>query len=890
MNSILKELLALKTNAQVAAFLDQLDIADSTKVPGDEKYVWRLVGGDISNASHIHLAQSSVSPIVERIINSYDACIELKEYEEFGDKAPIEKLPPSPRSATEKWFNVPKGDLAVYAKKLNLEQKNEFGNQFVHLIFEDSGNTRQPTLIIKDWGIGQHPIDFNTTLVQLGKSNKMSSPHLHGNYGHGGASAFRYCKYSVIISRRARAAIGDRKDSVGWTIVRKNEDYEIWDDTNNVVQKIKQPPVYQYLSLRDGQIPSLDINGDSFESGTYVAHIEYDAREWQNISFEAWRALRNHLFDPVLPFKLIDERPARDERARNMFGARSTLVETKDVVYNNEVEEHLPDGGILKIRYWLLYDAIDKMRKPLRNYLERDNSKDTIILTLNGQRHSVLSKGLIVYRAKLPRISDTLLVQILVDDLTREMKGGIFTAAREGHSATEIQIIEQKLIEALSEDDELKEWEKKLGQIKAADKESLASVRKILNKLLQIGRSIGLGGESKAKTVGGVGTEIEYMPLDPPTKLGFLSKKEILEITQDKSKTITLELNGPDNLFSRRVNRGKIEVSCPDGIAVYPQTARFCNGRLPLVVEAKGNTTADSKSKIKLVFKAANLPIPLQTEKEVVVIPAPIFVPVDPPTEIKILRNNPILVNRGDKKVIPIAFNGMDDVLTRSENQASFNFLLDYPNASFVRRFGPKNGKIQITIMAHENAKVGDQFKIGCRLSFADGTLLEDYRNCSVIEKTVSEGETPKGAYAEAALPNYDIKPIYQGDWPTLNWNEEDVGRFDIEKDDDGKDKLILYVNMDNADLKNEEDRRIREGTASSTLDLIKDKYMAYIGYHLYLQYDYHKDLFDSKDQNTSEAINREKYLNSEQKDQEMKRVGKTILFSLGKIKDTEEF
>lgn len=889
MDKTLENLMSIKTNAQVLALLNTLSIASSTQMPNSEKYVWRLVGKDLSNASHVQLAKSSVTPIVERIINGYDAHIELKEIEELKGNSDRSLLPASPRSAVAKWYKIPNGDLATYAYNLENKQRDKFADEFVKLTFEDSGDRMLPTLTIRDRGIGQHPSAFPDTLLQLGNSNKMGDPCQHGNYGHGGAATYRYCTYSIIISRRAQTALNGKKDEIGWTIIRKNQELNVWDDIKNKVEYVKAPPVYQYLSLREGGVPTVEPD-DQFPYGTYIAHIEYNAKHWQNISFEAWRALRTYLFDPVLPYKLIDNRPQQNskvERSRSMFGACSALIKSKDVAYDNEVEEHLEDGGVLKIKYWVLYDENDKERRPLKNYLERDNSKDTIVLTLNGQRHSSLDKSIIAHELRMPRLSDYLLVQIVTDGMTREAKGGLFTADRESLSASEeIDLIKKKLTDALADDDLLREWEKKLGKISVENNESQKEVEKLLDQLLEIGLTAEFGEGNKAK-MQGVGSKTPYIPQDPPIVFDFLTKKE-LEVTQGTSKTLTLALNGTGNLFTRRNNKGYVQVIAPKGIHAYVKTSEFADGRLPIVIEAESNAQIDTSYKLKLTFKSANLKTPLEFEKRLVVIPAQVFVPIEPPTKLNILRKDPIRVYPEDKKIIPISFDGMDDILTRPIGTAKLDIFCNYSEAAFIRRRGPKNGRIQLTMQVNDVAKIGDSFKIGCRLTLSGGDVLQDNKTCVVEARPIiTPQERNKGALIEASKPNYKFIPVWKESWSTYTWTEEDSSKFDVDKDDDGRDRLLLIVNMDNKELEAERQRRTKDGTSPSSLTLLNSKYAAYVCYHLYQQYNSQNPSKEKQEQEDTD-VSGMKVFDDEQLNTEMKRVTKTLLYTLSRIKSVE--
>ena len=356
-----------------------------------------------------------------------------------------------------------------------------------------------------------------------------------------------------------KEVLNGKEDLIGWTIIRKDNSMAVYSEKDKEVVQIKKPPIYQYLCLISGEVPFMIPDDDVFDisHGSWVTHIEYSAREWHNLSRGlGFRLFRNYLFDPVMPFRLEDLRSNRESFNRNMFGSRSTLMGSSDVAYSNEATEYLEDGGVLKIRYWVLFDNSDPTKRPLTNYLERENSRDTIILTLNGQRHAVLEKSIIAKELRLSNLSQCLLVQIEVDGLSRLMKSRLFTSNRENtvDDENEIDLIKTKLKECLEEDEELKEWERRiLVQIsKITDDKSSKSVKNILDRLIQIGIMPGFGGSHDVSIEGGTGSSTEYKPQDPVTSLRFITTQDPIEVIEDKPKTINLEINGPNDLFTRR--------------------------------------------------------------------------------------------------------------------------------------------------------------------------------------------------------------------------------------------------------------------------------------------------------------------------------------------------
>jgi hypothetical protein len=886
-DKIINILMKIKKTENILDFLTDLDIADSSKNPEGHVFKWRPMNNSFSNAANIENTSNTIAPIIERTVNQLDANIELQEILQNNGKP----LPRSPREAVKEWFKIPGGNTAQFSTTMKIEERTRLAS-IATVEFHDSGIDQKPTIVNRDYGIGQHPKYFCETLLSLGNSNKISSPHLHGTYGHGGSSTLRFCEYCIIISRRHPQALNGLQDLIGWTIIRKNKDLQIFSEKDNKVIEIKKPPVYEYLCLESGDIPHVSPSNDNdFDYGTYISHISYDAQGWYNLSRGlGYRLFRNYLFDPVLPFRIEDKRPNFDVFNRNMFGARSTLLQSSDNAYNGEITEYFEDGGELKIRYWVLFDITDPAKKPLSNYLERENSRNTIILTLNGQRHGSLERSLISKELRYSNLSQHLLVQIEIDNLSREMKSELFTSNRETivTEGSSTNLIKKILINALREDAELKNWERKLMvQIsKVTDDESKKAVKKILNKLITIGIMPGVGGARQLKIIGGTGSSYYYEFQDPPTSLKFITKQDPLEIVQGKIKKLNLEINGPDNLFSRRKNKGKLTHSYPknSGIALIYNSKELSNGKLPIQIIADDNAEIFNPEKLKFRLDADNILSPLEAEKSYVIVTPPLFVPEDPPTELKILRVPPIKLYRGRSTPVTISINGPNDIFDRSLNKAEFIFESPNENINLIRIRKPKDGKMSVSLLVNDNAKLNEVLLLNFKIKLHNNNIIEDSMEAIIQDPPIETDEEKKnGGETTVTLPNYEIVPIYRDDWYQFYWDESSVGKYSISIDEDDKEKLYLYVNAENENIIAEIERRIKKGQ-HATSQSIREKYIAYIGYHLYLVFEGEDKT--KEDKNRDIASEEKQEITEEEKQEEYKRVSKTLVLSFQSISD----
>ena len=112
---------------------------------------WRPVGGIEANDGPIELGKDAPAQLVERVVNGIEACFELKAHKS-------DAVPTSPQEAAQTWYPVLKKGLAA-ASKTDL-RKLAIESVRVHLA--ESGNEK-PTVIIEDWGIGQHPSNIGTS-------------------------------------------------------------------------------------------------------------------------------------------------------------------------------------------------------------------------------------------------------------------------------------------------------------------------------------------------------------------------------------------------------------------------------------------------------------------------------------------------------------------------------------------------------------------------------------------------------------------------------------------------------------------------------------------------------------------------------------------------------
>jgi hypothetical protein len=338
---------------------------------------------------------------------------------------------------------------------------------------EESGEPERPTVMVLDRGIGQHPADAPTTLLSLNENNKVAKPYLQGAYGQGAAGTYRFARYTVILTRRARALNGGREDLVGWTVV--------WEDpADPAVNKL---PVYRYLVGRDGEIPTFDpsLLAEPAWHGVKVTHVAYGLRGYKAAFTQPrgglWALLHSSLFDPVLPVlvggnRKIDVKAAGEGSTRVVIGNAARLDSAKGpsgrdlfVSYRNSETFDLgkatgQDVGRFAVNYWVLQRKAGSTSDtdPTASYI---GPEQAVTMTLSGQRQDSESRSWLRNRTELSFLVKNLVVQVDVDGLAPLGKRELFSSSRERAVDSELRDrIYKEVVTVLRGDEELRRLER----------------------------------------------------------------------------------------------------------------------------------------------------------------------------------------------------------------------------------------------------------------------------------------------------------------------------------------------------------------------------------------------------------------------------------------------
>jgi len=881
-----QKLFQIRKPTEMKSFLSYLE----KQAKGQWK--WNPLGGRVANANSVELLTEPGPPIVERINNGIDAMLELR-YKELDSP---EIAPASPRKAAEEWFGIKGGTL-------NRKKDNQAINELapnVRVEVYDSGEPRKPSVSICDQGIGQHPEDFPSTILSLGESNKIGKSYLCGAYGQGGSATFMWCDYTIIVSRRRPQHCNGKTDLVGWTIVRR------WDDISLKLY------TYQYLVTDLGKIPtfsSKDIDQCNFDYGMYVIHIGYDLGKLSTFwSIVGYRYLNNLLFDPVLPYTIKDHREPKPQD-RYMYGSRGRLA-AAFTEYSNEYVSDLGEDGILTVRYWVFHEKSngqapdsDEIGENVNSYLEYPVSSRIIVVTLNGQRHAYLDKGFIKSTIRYPLLSDNLLVQVDCDKLSQQRKKGLFTSTRSGIISGEkrLELIENAVKMALDEDPELRNLEQQRlkKRLAAVDDKAAAKVKKLLDQLITISKPLtGPGADSKGGVGQGPSGPKPYKPKDPPTFFKFAEEKEPLRIQAGQKQLIDIVTDGPNDMLTRKKRKGQLVLESVGEQIAGMQSRVLYNGRMGVMVAASAEAKPGSACQLRAQLSMEGGIYFTSQRQCQIVAPPPPYVGVDPPTKLIIkTRGNKVRLRRGGTTQVTVETNCTNDLLSRPIDPAYFEIETTLQGVQMIARRGPRGGFIHALLKTPDSlGSTSEETKnqITARLTLANGLTLENTQSCLVVDAPGPDKDRGKKKETKA---NYDIIEVWSEKradrpnsftWDQLHWDKTHVGKYDITKDAEQNDFLLLYVNMDNEDLVKERERRLKK-SGESAMRRLDARYQTYVCHHMWLHNE--GKTKSSTISNTAGDLTADRTMPSEVMldvnqeqllfDEEMRRVAKTIIIAM---------
>jgi hypothetical protein len=533
-------------------------------------YRWAPLGDKEGNYGLVNIGSDPGIAFVERITNAIDAVIE--DAAERADPKFVAELE-SPREAVRALFAIPEGRLGP-AVALDPALPGR-----VTVSLYDGASAGRPVLEVRDDGCGIAPDDAPATILNLAGSNKIAKPYLAGAYGQGGSTTFAFAPTGTII-----ASATDTSD-LGVTVVRFRE----LDARRNKNGR------YDYLVRADGSIGRLPRR-ETTRRGTVVRHLGYELTGYDGPGGLLTLA-RVALFDPILPFTIVDARGGAQRRIAYLgHFAELQCAEPDRVVYRQSVTVPFgPHGrdGVAAVHYWVLGEE-DAALHP--------DPAHPIVLTNFGQTHGVEDRRFVVDALALPYLRNVLVVQIELDGLTPAVKRALLSTTRDRlKRGARTRELLAAVADALAEDEGLRACnaqrrQRLLAQRSAADQQRLRRRFATLLEKFRPGeepaaRNRAGAGTAEAAASGGAGDGAAQEPLrtlEHPTFVRIVHGEEPLELARERGTRVTLECDAPDGYLTRHAEARLVVVAAPFEAVEFVRVSDVRAGRMRAVVRAVG--------------------------------------------------------------------------------------------------------------------------------------------------------------------------------------------------------------------------------------------------------------------------------------------------------------
>lgn len=440
---------------------------------------WHPFNDSLSNISNIGLGTKSGRSLTERLTNAIDAVLESRASSTGNN-------PESCRIAANQWFGRPISGPDDGLFRWNYDGRGY--DRLTQVLLLPGDSETAPAVDVLDQGIGLLPDAFPETILSLTRGNKLSKLHLIGAFGQGGAATLAFSDFTVVISRNKHSP-----SRVGFTVIRVlrlgnqyKEDAYAYLSIAPEGHPPRVPEVVRYGSLdlydsseRSGKLPDL-------EAGTVVRHVGYKLHgltgSLSPSSGNLYHYLHVSMFDPLLPFRVVDLRAsdqARDELVTGNRNRLMRLVRQKEEGTEGRVEmrhyrpmeyvtPHGSEDASVGIEYWvpLAYRKAPKGKgeqvlRPASNELFA-TAGHPIIGTLNGQNQGELTAKLL-RDVGLGMVAKHIVIHLDASSATSQVRRELFSTNREGFKEGDVLTgLSRMLQRILDEDEELHAIEQEL--------------------------------------------------------------------------------------------------------------------------------------------------------------------------------------------------------------------------------------------------------------------------------------------------------------------------------------------------------------------------------------------------------------------------------------------
>ena len=525
----------------------------------NDKSVWKPYG-DIPNNRGIvgNQQSSSVSALVEKLVNSIDAVLTLECYRKGIDPGST-TAPKTMQEAVEKFFQIHGGKL----QNLDAETRTTLAEK---ILLVATGSLDNPCYIIIDEGEGQDPKDFPNTFLSLIRDNKTKIPFVQGKFGMGGTGVLQFTgtnSFQLIISKKC-PEISGKDGPWGFTLIRRLEPEENQPQSMYVYLA----PFNEVLSfsshsipVKPGKYPDPYQNELSFGTCIKLYNYKIIPKKLRTLATLDLRFnLQRYLQDPALPIRIQERR--QGYRAHyydtTMSGLCSVLADNQSDIepgFDTGTDVDIPSVGKIKLRTVVLKEEkmTDKKYQP------------GVFFNVNGQMHGELRADFISRETKLDYINESMIIQADCTGLPARIREDLFLSSRDRmRQCDERYLLEDAIADYLKEHPGLRELNARRRN-ESIKKESQEETAQVIQELIRADPTLAeLFGKGEKLIVpeGPLPREIEYRGNRFPTF--FRIKNEpasglVKTFPRNLSCRIEFETDATNDYFSRSQDPGHYE-------------------------------------------------------------------------------------------------------------------------------------------------------------------------------------------------------------------------------------------------------------------------------------------------------------------------------------------
>ena len=586
--------------------------------------VWHPYGDNTSNFSTIGLATKPGRSLTERLTNCEDAILEERSLSALSK-------PDSPLRAASEWFGRPISGPDNGLFKWNYSDGNN--DRRVAIVLTPSGNEDAPTIDALDFGIGIQPENFPKTILSLHGGNKMTKKYLIGAFGQGGSSTLKFSDYALIVSKHV-----SNPNKIAFTLIK---DFTLGEDYKE--------NCYAYLAMRDeeGKISALNFSIEEEElklynertklnnlkHGTIIRHYGFKLTNLAGSlgpqAGNLYHFLQLSMFDPILPFRVIDLRDPTKVNDQLITGSRNRLMDRTVAEEQNEnsrtelkhyrpMEYVVPSGSVepcIGIEYWVIFNK-EKQKKDA-DYTLRPHSNILfvqknypIIGTLNGQNQGELSAQLL-RSINLPLVAKHIVIHIDATKAPTMVRRDFFSTSREGFvDGPVLESVKKELERMLKEDFNLEAIEKELVE-RITSKENETTNDEVNKQITKLLIEAGFAATNEGATLSEGNGEytiikpkkpwnpvkpdpLPTLPFPQVTKFSIVEPISKLDIRINDAEVIKVETDA-DAEFDKR---SLIAIRFDPDVLEVASKAPLRGGRIRWRVRPKEDAKAGDKGKI----------------------------------------------------------------------------------------------------------------------------------------------------------------------------------------------------------------------------------------------------------------------------------------------------